>query len=166
MSKKYCMLGPRECTEDCGDFIWCEHRKRAYFHGASCTQGRRYLLVMAAGCHRNWRPVPGSNASYIHWLAWERVSEEHGMAAGCHRNWGHVPGSNASYMHWRAWERMSEEHGISAEEADAAWNAFLKRHGDRYPGGEWQEREREYMKTLPDGITLCEYCAEKQGGVG
>lgn len=42
---------------------------------------------------------------------------------------------------------MSKEHNITAKEADAAWNAFLARHGENYPNGNWRETELCYERT-------------------
>jgi hypothetical protein len=76
-------------------------------------EARRYLQVMEAGCHKNWRPTNGRCDEYIHWLKWEQ---------------------------------MSGELDISPEEADIAWNGFLNRHKEKYPGKDWQKDELSYME--------------------
>ena len=74
------------------------------------------------------------------------------MEAGCRRQWRPIEGSDSHYLNWLIWEYMSKEHKITAEEADAAWNAFLTRHGENYPKGNWRERELAYEASLAPNI--------------
>ena len=77
----------------------------------------------------------------------DRTRILHATRAGLSRNFRETPGSNAHYYQWVVWEILSKEHGISAAEADNAWKAFLARHGDSYPGGQWQQREDEFLEN-------------------
>jgi hypothetical protein len=70
------------------------------------------------------------------------------MEAGCRRQWRPIEGSDSHYLNWLIWEYMSKEHKITAEESDAAWNAFLARHGENYPKGNWREKDLAYEASL------------------
>lgn len=71
----------------------------------------------------------------------------HVTRAGLARNFREAQGYSSHYYQWIGWESLSKEHGISAAEADNAWKAFLERHGDSYPGGQWQQRETEFLEN-------------------
>ena len=93
----------------------------------SCSPRSRMLALTAAGCFRQWQPGLDDDGYY----------------------------RDTAYIYWMFAEKIIQKWGFEPEECDMAWAKFRQRHGENYPGGDWQQSERVYLDLLENSVIRC-----------